>query len=153
MEELFKSLLFDRLLGVVFAIVIITSTIFGAVKNRKMENKILKNSIRIAVITATAGILIWITVFGNLSLYSISVAYYEYDNDITEEATGVVDKITRDRECICIYIDGEKYKIPRNKKNPMIDFEKKFDEYIKEGDTINVIYAKRSKFVFEFEMA
>lgn len=152
MEGLLKSLLFDSLYGVVFAMVFIATIIFGVIKKTKnMENKKTKCTLRIVIITLTIILLLWLTVFGKLGFYTVSMACYEYENNITEKADGVVDRITRDRQCVCIYIDNVRYKIPNSSKNPLIDFEKGLEKYIKEGDHINLVYGKQSKIIFEFE--
>ena len=128
------------------AIGLICLSIIYVVFNRTKEvkNKKIKNSLRLSI--SLFLLCLWFYWLVYLLLYPIALANYEYKYDLTEEKIGVLSniEITRnDRSCLIV---GEtEYEIVGTGRDPGFRFGRDF----KEGDTVKIVYGRKSMYIFE----
>jgi len=139
-ESNFKMYLSGAIVGVIWLAILV----FAVVKKTKhMEKPKLKLIIRIGVISL--GICLQMCITG-YHFGKIAVAYYEFSNDVTEEAVGIIDHIERTaRDRVSLTVDNKKYTVVQYSSDPVFDFERD----IRLGDTVQIRYGKNSKFIFD----
>ena len=118
---------------------------FGIInKIRKMENRIMPRGLCAIMCCALSCLWFFLFVYGNL--YPISLAYYEYKNDKTEEAIGVVERIQQtEKDIICLNIDGNEYTIVHDSTNPYV----RIGIDVSKGDVVHIVYGENSKYIFD----
>ena len=81
-----------------------------------------------------------------MNLFPISLAYYEYNHNLVEEKTGVVESIEQDgKDRINIIIDDTEYTIVHSSVNPVFIIGGDIDK----GDNVKIIFGVNSKFIFD----
>lgn len=145
MDELIKTNMISYLFVAVFTGICFSSIVFGIFKATKnIESKSKKVLIRCVV----NGVLIcfWIWFFICVNLFPISLAYYEYNHDLTEEKIGIIESIEQDgKDRIIIVINGEEYKIVDSSVRPVIVLGRDIDK----GDIVKFRFGETSKFIFD----
>ena len=144
MEELIKTSLLFYLFCTAFMGLWSILVVYGMFKKTKsIENKPLKNILRIGVACILFGLWTWHFVFMNL--YPISLAYYEFKHDFTEEKIGVVENVEqRIKDRVYITVDGEKYTMLYNSTDSFAGN----NHDTLEGNTVKIKIGKKSKFIF-----
>ena len=113
-------------------------------KTTKMENPTMR--IALCSIVCSAFSFLWLFFFVYKNLYPISLAYYEYMNDKTEEAIGVVEYIEQtEKDIICLTIDGAEYKIVHDSTKPYV----RIGIDVSKGDIVRIIYGESSQYIFD----
>jgi hypothetical protein len=128
--------------GAIFSIIL---SIFRSTENTK--NKKIKAVLRFGVSSILVCLWGWLIV--STELFPISLAYYEYNHDIVEERTGVIDIIEEEggrQSYIYLYIDDTKYKIIDGdlSRRPIAVVGKD----IEQGDTVKIKFGAKSKYIF-----
>lgn len=145
MYELIKSSLLTYAFVAAFSGFVLMSIIFGIFKNTKnIKSKKIKTVLRFGI----NGVLVclWAWYFVYMNLYPISLAYYEYNNDIVEEKIGVIDTIEQDgKDHINLIIDNTKYTMVHSSASPVVIIGRDIDE----GDTVKIIFGAKSKYMFD----
>ena len=145
MEELIKTNFLSYLGITIFTGFCLFRAIYAIFKKTKnTENKTVKRLLRIGV----NGVLVcfWMWFFIYVNLFPISLAYYEYNQDIAKEKTGIIKSIEQDgKDRIYLIIDDTEYTIVDSSVDPAFDSGKD----IKEGDTVSFKYGVNSKFIFD----
>ena len=123
----------------------VLSFIYGTFKKtRTIESKKIRTALRIGVSTALTCFWLWFDVFVNL--YPISLAYYEYNNNLVEEKIGILDNMEIDgKDRMRLILDGTEYTVVYSSIEPYVVVGKD----IKEGDTVEIKFGERSKYIFE----
>jgi len=92
----------------------------------------------------------WLYFFVCSGVYPVTLAYYEYNNDLTSKTTGVITNIEQKiKDRIEINIDDQKYFI-------VYSSQKHYSAMINGlniGDTVETIYGERSLYIFEIYKA
>ncbi len=125
-----------------FCVLLFICDTFKRTKN--VESKKIKTVLRFGI----SGVLVcfWLWVFVCVNLLPISLAYYEYNHDLAEEKTGVIESIEQDtKDRIYIIIDNTEYVMVHSSASPAVIIGRDIDE----GDTVKVKFGERSKFIFE----
>ncbi len=92
----------------------------------------------------------WLYFFVCSGAYPITLAYYEYNNDLTAETTGVITNIERkNKDRIEICIDEQKYSVVYSSQKHHPSMINDFNM----GDTVKIIYGERSLYIFEIYKA
>ncbi|MBR6502003.1 MAG: hypothetical protein IKT42_01020 [Clostridia bacterium] len=134
----------QRVLWTTFIGIWVLSSIWGVfVKTKQIESKKKKKILRIAI--SCVLVFVWLYFIVYRSLYPISLAYYEYKNDLTNEKIGVIyniEQLNQDR--MKFVIDDTKYTIVYSWEKPLANIGKD----IVNGDVVKIVYGKNSKFVF-----
>ncbi len=145
MYELINSSLSAYISAAAFTGFCVLLAIFETFKRTKnMESKKIKTALRFGV----NGVLVcfWLWFFIYVNLLPISLAYYEYNHDLAEEKTGVIESIEQDtKDRIYIIIDNTEYVMVHSSASPAVIIGRDIDE----GDTVKVKFGERSKFIFE----
>ena len=119
--------------------------IYGMFKKTKdIENKKIKTVLRFGI----SGVLVCLLAghFVYMNLYPISLAYYEYNHDFTEEKIGVIDGIGQDgKDRMNLIIDNTEYTMIYSSVSPAVIIGKDIDE----GDTVKIKFGVRSKYIFD----
>jgi len=121
--------------------------IYGIFANtKKIDNKALKRILRIGV--SIICVWLWLWIFCIKLLYPISLAKYEYDNNIYDVEKGFVESVELDgKDRINVIIDGVEYKIVYGSADPdSIEIGKDIDK----DDYVEIKYGKHSRFIFDF---
>lgn len=149
MYELIKTNLSAYILITAFMGWWILSVIYGTLKKAKqIENKKIKNLILIGV--STTLLCFWAYFFVYSRLYPISLAYYEYKNDLVKEEIGVIHDIDpKGKDRVHVVIDDIKYTMVHSSVRPYVNIHKD----IAEGDTVKIRYGTKSKFIFDIYKA
>ena len=113
-------------------------------KTKKIENNKIKMALRIVICSAITSL--WAYFFVYVNAYPISLAYYEYKNNLAEEKIGVIDSIDQDvKDRIHINIDGTVYTMVYSSQKPYnnvtID--------IVQGDTVWLLAGENSMYIFD----
>ena len=144
MNELIRTNLLSYVFVTIFSGLWISLVIFSTFKK---TNSIHKVKILIRTIISSILICLWIYFFVYVNLYPVSLAYYEYRNNSTQQIVGVVDSIeltSKDR--LELIIDKEKYTMVYSSvkvsSNDIIN-------NITKGDTVQIKFGKKSKFIFD----
>ena len=145
MEELLRINMLSYAFVTVFTAILFFSLVFGLLKKtREIENKKKKaviNSIGCGVI-----ICFWLWFFVYINLFPISLAYYEYNNNLVEEKSGVIESVEQEgKDRIIVIIDGVKYTIVHSSVNPVVTIGKDIDT----GDHVTITFGANSKFIFD----
>lgn len=145
MNELLGDYFFERVLLTAFVGIWVLSLISSVfIKTKHIENKRKKTIFRVSI-SCTLGCL-WIYFLVYRSLYPISLAYYEYKNNSTNEIIGVVESIEQtSRDRVNLFIDDTEYTIVYSNDKPIAKTVKK----INKGDVVKIVAGEKSKFVFE----
>ena len=147
MDKLINSSFFAYLYITIFmGIVIAWGGVYGIIANtKKIQNKVLKQILRVGVSIICVGFWLWFFVYKNL--YPIALAKSEYEHNCTEERVGTVESIEQHvKDRIITTIDGVKYTIVFASADPnSIEIGKDIDR----GKTIRFRYGKKSKFIFD----
>lgn len=145
MEELLKTSLHAYLSSeMFFGIWVVLFSAIIIVKTKNMESRKLKIALRIIICSVLTGLWAFFCVYK--SLYPISLAYYEYQNNLVEEKVGVIESIEQDgKDRILISIDGTIYTMVYSSLKPYnhvtIDIVK--------GDTVWVLTGEHSLYIFD----
>ena len=145
MEEILRINLLSYAFLTVFSAILFFQLVFGILKNTKrIENKKKKaviNSIGCGVI-----ICFWLWFFVYINLFPISLAYCEYNNNLVEEKSGVIESVEYEgKDRIIVRIDDVKYTIVHSSVNPVVTVGKDIDT----GDHVKIIFGVNSKFIFD----
>ena len=113
-------------------------------KTKEIENKKIKTVLRFVI----SGVLVclWAWIFVYIDLYPISLAFYEYNNDFTEEKIGVIDSMEQDgNDRLNLIIDNTEYTMVYSsiKSDDIISSD------IDEGDTVKIEFGVKSKYIFD----
>ena len=144
MEELLKTS-FGAYLGIALFLGIVGALlVYGAIENTKeMENKKIKFALRIAICSIV--VCLWMC-FVYMQLSPISLAYYEYNHDIVEEKTGVINSIEQDgKDRMNLIIDNAEYTMVYSSTEPNVIIGRDIDE----GDTVKIKFGEKSMYIFE----
>ena len=144
MEELLKTS-FGAYLGIALFLGIVGALlVHGAIENTKeMENKKIKFALRIAICSIV--VCLWMC-FVYMQLSPISLAYYEYNHDIVEEKTGVINSIEQDgKDRMNLIIDNAEYTMVYSSTEPNVIIGRDIDE----GDTVKIKFGEKSMYIFE----
>lgn len=149
MEGLLKQSFFSYLFLTVFiGVMIIQFCFITEKKTRNIENKNIRTVLCIAICSTL--VCFWVYFFAYMKLYPISLAYSEYENNLTEETVGIVDSIAQDgKDRIHLIIDDTKYTMVYNSANMFIDIGKD----IAEGDCVKITFGENSKYIFDIYKA
>ena len=145
MYELIKSSLQSYVFAAAFSGLWVLSAVYATFKNTKnIENKKLKTILRFSI--SSVLICFWTWFFLCVNLYPISLAYYEYNHNFTEEKVGVIDSIEQNgKDRICLIIDNAEYTMVDSSVSPAFIIGKDIDE----GDTVKIKFGVRSKYIFD----
>ena len=81
-----------------------------------------------------------------MNLYPISLAYYEYNHNLTEEKVGVIDSIEQNvKDRIYLIIDNAEYTLVDSSESPAVIIGRDIDE----GDAVKFKFGVKSKYIFE----
>ena len=145
MYELIKSSLLAYAFAAVFSGLWILLVVYGMFKKtKKIENKKIKTVLRFGI----SGVLVclWAWHFVYMNLYPISLAYYEYNQEIVEEKIGVIESVEQsEKDRIYLTIDNTKYTMVDSSVSPAFIIGKDIDE----GDTVKIKFGVRSKYIFD----
>ncbi len=145
MYELIKSSLLTYAFVAAFSGFVLMLIIFGIFKSTKnIKSQKIKTVLRFGI----SGVLVclWAWHFVYMNLYPISLAYYEYNNDIVEEKNGVINSIEQDgKDRINLIIDNTKYTMVHSSASPVVIIGRDIDE----GDTVKIKFGVRSKYIFD----
>lgn len=145
MEELITVNMLSYALVTSFTGILLISIIIKVFKDTKhFENKKKKTLMRFIV----NGLLVcfWIWFFVYLNLLPISLAYYEYKNNVVQETTGVVEYIEQNgKDRINIIIDDTEYTIVHSSVHPVIIPGRDIDK----GDVVKIKFGINSKYIFD----
>ena len=145
MEELITVNMLSYALVTSFTGILLISIIIKVFKDTKhFENKKKKTLMRFIV----NGLLVcfWIWFFVYLNLLPISLAYYEYKNNVVQETTGVVEYIEQNgKDRINIIIDDTEYTIVHSSVHPVIIPGRDIDK----GDIVKIKFGTNSKYIFD----
>lgn len=165
MYELIKSSLSAYVFVTVFIGWCFFLVIYTTFKNSKnMENKKIKTVLRFGI--SGALVCLWAWHFVYMNLYPISLAYYEYRNEIIEEKIGVIENIDQDgKDRINIIVNNKEYTIAHSSASPVVIIGRDIDKVdivnfkeitkgtarcvIDEGDTVKFKFGAKSKFIFD----
>ena len=145
MGELLKTYFLFYIDLMVFEMVWIAGVVIALIKRTKnIEYNMVKITLRIVICSALIGLWAYFIVYR--WTYPISLAYYEYKNNLAEEKSGVIDSIDRkNRDYIHIKIDDTIYIMAYNSQDPYnnvtID--------IVRGDTVRFVAGEKSKYIFD----
>lgn len=143
MEELLKQVFLSRFLAVIIITIWAISVLIGIIKKSQgFESR--KKCIIVRSIVCPLVMSLWLVV-GYFTAYNHGLACYEYNNNITSEAAGVIDSIDHSKDTTQIVVNGKKYKMVYSIDEPIVDFRKD----IVEGDSVKFKYGKNSKFIFD----
>lgn len=143
MEELLKQVFLSRFLAVIIITIWAISVLIGIIKkSQSFESR--KKCIIVRSIVCPLVMSLWLVV-GYFTAYNHGLACYEYNNNITSEAAGVIDSIDHSKDTTQIVVNGKKYKMVYSIDEPIVDFRKD----IVEGDSVKFKYGKNSKFIFD----
>ncbi len=145
MYELIKSYFLSYIFVAAFTGCALVSLIIGVFeKTKNIERKKIKTALRAGISGVLVCLWAWLIVY--LNLYPVSLAYYEYNHDITEEKIGVVNDIEQhSKEYMYITIDNVEYRIIHSSANPVFVVGRD----IGEGYTVKYKYGAKSKFIFD----
>ena len=144
MYELIKDSLQAYASLTVFTGFLVSSVIFGTFKKTKSLTQKIRTVIRFGV--SGALVCFWAWFFVYINLYSISLAYYEYNHDYAEEKIGVIDSAERDgKDRMKIVIDGKEYIMVYSSIDPFLINGRDIDK----GDIVKIIYGVKSKYIFD----
>jgi len=145
MEELIRTNMISYVFLTAFTGGLLFYSIFGVFKNTEnIESKRIKRIIRFIV----NGILVcfWIWFFIYINLFTISLAYYEYNHNLVGEKIGVVESLEQDgKDRIKIIIDDEEYTIVHSSVNPFVIIGVDIDK----GDNVKIVFGAYSKYIFD----
>lgn len=149
MEELIKTSFQTYIDLALFAGLLIALFTAGFImKTKKMENTKLKIALRVVVCSALVGL--WAYHFVYVNAYPISLAYYEYKNNIAEEKVGVIDSMEQEgKDRVRITIDDTDYTIVYSSQKPYANGTKG----IKQGDSVRVLVGEHSGYIFDIQKA
>jgi len=119
--------------------------VFGIIKKaKKIENRKMRIILCIAVSSVLSCFWFWFFVYHNL--YPISLAYYEYNQDVVEEKFGIIDSIEQDgKDRICLIIDNIEYTMVHSSVKPFVIIGKDIDK----GDAVKIKFGAKSKYIFD----
>lgn len=145
MEELLKTSFYSYAFVALFTGWWVASVSIGIIRlTKKIENNKLQIALRTVICSAL--IVLWSYFIVYLNAYPISLAYYEYKNNLTEEKIGVVDSIGQDdKDHMHISIDGTKYTVAYSSQKPYANGTKG----IKKGDTVWILVGENSMYIFD----
>lgn len=145
MEELITVNMLSYALVTSFTGILLISIIIKAFKDTKhFENKKKKTLMRFIVNGLLVCFWIWFFVYRNL--FPISLAYYEYKNNVVQETTGVVEYIEQNgKDRINIIIDDTEYTIVHSSVHPVIIPGRDIDK----GDVVKIKFGINSKYIFD----
>ena len=138
MYGLIKDNLLFYIIAAIFAALCLGSMVYGATK--KVENKKLKIIIRVSVSCILLCLWLWCFVWANI--YPLSLAVYEYNNSLTDEVTGVIEKVEQDTK-------DRMYFVVNNTKYTMVySSTVSFDDFA-EGDVVKIKFGEGSRYIFD----
>lgn len=142
-EQLLEKNLETYICLAVFTGLISLLAITGLFKNTiKIENKKIKYSLRMTITLAI--VILWSYFYIYVNLYPVSLAYYEYINESTEEKTGIIRNIEQEsKDRINIVIDNTEYTMVHSNQNKPFN-----SNNIKKGDKVQIQFGKKSKYIF-----
>lgn len=145
MAELLKSSFLTHTFVAIFTGFLLFRIVFGIIKKaKKIENRKMRIILCIAVSSVLSCFWFWFFVYHNL--YPISLAYYEYNQDVVEEKFGIIDSIEQDgKDRMHFIIDNKKYTMVYSSVSP-------FFNIIANGDTVKIRFGENSKFIDEGDM-
>lgn len=145
MYELLKTSFWTYMFVTAFVGLGIVLFCFGVIKKTKrIESRRAKAALRIVVCCILG--CFWAYFFVYLNLYPVSLAYYEYNNDLKEEATGVIDNIEREgKDRIHLIIDDTKYTMVYSSISSFAGIDGDIDE----GDIVCFSFGKESNYIFD----
>ena len=145
MEVLLRNAFWLCLIVTVLAITWLSLFVIGVLKNSKqIESKLMRLFLCFLVLAIFLFVFSYFFIYQ--SLYPISLAYYEFKNDISYEITGTVTGIVREgRDRVKVIVGGETYTIVYDKSSP---FSYIADD-ISEGDSVTLTVGQKSKYVFD----
>ena len=143
--ELMKTNLLTYAFVAVFAGFWILLVILGTFKKTKnIEIKKIKTVLRFGI--SGSLVCLWAWHFVYINLYPISLAYYEYNHDIVEEKTGVINSIEQDgKDRMNLIIDDAEYTMVYSSAKPNVIIGRDIDE----GDTVKIKFGEKSMYIFE----
>ena len=145
MYELIKSNLEAYAFAAAFLGLWILLVIWGTIKKTKnLERKSAKAALRFGISGVLIGFWAWFFIYVNL--YPISLAYYEYSHNLTEEKIGVIKSVEQEgKDRIRFIIDDTEYTMVDSSTNPFVVIGWDVDE----GDTVKIKYGASSKYIFD----
>ena len=145
MYELIKGSLQYYAFAAAFTGLCVLSAVYATFKNtRNIENKKLKTILRFSI--SSVLICFWTWFFLCVNLYPISLAYYEYNHNFTEEKVGVIDSIEQNgKDRIYLIIDNAEYTLVDSSESPAVIIGRDIDE----GDAVKFKFGVKSKYIFE----
>lgn len=145
MYELIKNSLSFYAFVATFTGLWVLFVVYGTFKKTKnIESKKIKTVVRFG--TSCALVCLWAWHFVCMNLYPVSLAYYEYNHDIVEEKSGVINNIEQDvKDRIILIIDNMEYTMVDSSVSPAVIIGRDIDE----GDTVNFKFGVKSKYIFD----
>ena len=145
MEELIKQSFLTYLFLALFLGIVFIELCFLAIKKAKIIPNFIIRIISCIVICCMF-VFLWVYFFVYINLYPISLAYSEYNKDLTEESVGVVDNIEQEgKDRIHLIIDDEEYIMVYSSSNPFANI----GTDIVNGDCVKFKYGEKSKYIFD----
>jgi len=115
-------------------------------KTQNIESKKIKTILRFGIPCILVGLWVWHFIYMNL--YPISLAYYEYNHNYTEEKIGVIDSIEqKGKDRIYFIIDDKEYIMVDSSAEPFVVIGKDVEKY----DAVKFRFGKKSKFIFDIQ--
>lgn len=144
MEELIKNCLLFYIFATAFMGIWTFQVVYGTFKKTKnIEGKKIKIALRLAISIVLVCLLVWDFVY---NLYPVSLAYYEYKNNLAEEKIGVIDSIEQEsRDRMHFIIDNTEYTMVYSSTDPFVIIGWDIDE----GDTVKFKFGEKSKYIFD----
>ncbi len=144
-EDLLRTSFFTYVIMVVFVGLCMLLFCIGVMKHVNKFDKKIKVILRIAICSIFIGS--W-SYFAVVNAYPVSLAYYEYMNNITEEKSGTVESIVQDgKDRIHININGTIYTVVYSSKN----LYNNIATDIFQGDMVKFQVGKHSKYIFDIK--
>ena len=145
-NDFYLMLFTTTFMGICFA----WGGIYGIFANtKKMDNKVLKRTLRISISVILVCFWLWFFVYKNL--YPVSLAKYEYEHNVSVIKTGVIEDVKQHgKDRIYITIDGIEYAIVYGSVDP---YSTEISKIIKKGTYVSYSYGENSKFIFDISKA
>ena len=149
MEQLINGSFWAYLYITIFILFLIFGGVYSVfASTKKTGNTALKRVIRISISIILVCFWLW---FSYKDLYPISLVKYEYDHNISDTKSGIIENVERrGKDRIYVTIDNIEYVIVEDRSSP---YSNDISKIIKKGSNVSFSYGKKSKFIFDISKA
>ena len=146
--ELLESLFGSYLAVTIFAGVFVSVLCMVIVKKtQEIDRQKIRITLRVTLCSLL--VILWGYCFVFAQLYPISLAYYEYKSNTVISTVGTIKSVEIDKDRILLSIDGKEYVLVYNSTAYPYTFTKK----LKKGNRVYIEFGKKSKYIFNLDMA